>query len=138
MNIEQRVKNNKLIFDFLGPQYIDWTFENRTSWISARKNLKTRVYKAFDSLEDLKYHKSWDWLMSVVDKIESMGYNFCIASYGVEEKRYWCDINKSIDVKNSENVAVIDPIESNKKIKCVYLACLTFINYVNNSVIVEK
>jgi len=37
-------------------------------------------------LQDLQYHTSWDWLMPVVQKIESLGYVFTIqggkAEYG--------------------------------------------------------
>ena len=27
-------------------------------------------------LDQMKYHTSWDWLMPVIEKIETLGYNF--------------------------------------------------------------
>ena len=136
MDKELKIANAKLIYEFLGKEYIHHTFENRTSWISARKNLKSRVYKSFDSYKDLKYHKSWDWLMSVVDKIELMGYNVSIASYHPNKKLHWCDISKTINDQTNESISIVTPIESNKKIKCVYLACIEFIHYIKKSSVV--
>ncbi len=31
-------------------------------------------------VNDLKYHTSWDWLMTVVEKIEDMGYEIVITN----------------------------------------------------------
>jgi hypothetical protein len=70
MNKEEIIAGSKLIFDFLGKEYAHWTFENRTSWISARKDLSRNVYKSFTDYEDLKYHTSMDWIFPVVEKIQ--------------------------------------------------------------------
>ena len=131
MNKTEIIANNKLIFDFLGKEYIHWTHENRTSWISARTNLNNNVYKSFNNYEDLKYYESWGWIMSVIDKIEKLGYNTEIAAYHSNEKLHWCCIHETILDITNDTINIVEPIESNDKIECVYLACVKFIEYYN-------
>ena len=64
------MEDNKLIAEFMGLVYAppskrwdDWFTEDGT-----------RV--TFGSRIPLLYHTSWDWLMPVVDKIESLGYSY--------------------------------------------------------------
>lgn len=132
MNKDEIKSNGKLIMDFMGKKYIQWTYENRTSWISARKSLDCNVYKAFDGYSELKYHRSWSWLMGVVEKIEKLGYNIEIASYHPNKKLHWCCIHESIiDGFSNDVMNIVDPIESDNKIECVYDACIEFIKYYN-------
>ena len=57
-----------------------WYGEIAHQW--RREKLKINVGEAL--LEGhLLFHKSWDWLMPVIDKIESMGYIFNINNYSV-------------------------------------------------------
>lgn len=65
-------KNNKLIVEFLGKEYVSWTFEYRTQWLSARKTLDTNLYASFNDYADLLYNSSFDWLMPVVKKCFSL------------------------------------------------------------------
>jgi len=131
MNKEDIIINNKLIFDFMGKEYAHWTFENRTSWISARKNLKKNVYWSFDGYKDLKYHTSWSWLMSVLDKIEKLGFCTEIAAYHANEKLHWCAISVITNAELNDMHTIIPAIESDYKIECVYNACIKFIEWYN-------
>ena len=51
------MENNKLIAEFMDVDYVD-------------------VDTYLESNKELKYHKSWDWLDKVVEKIERLGYSF--------------------------------------------------------------
>ena len=83
------MKNNKLIAEFMGavgtPKY------NPTEWdvyITGCLDVDSDDENAqhFYTPDEMKYHTSWDWLMPVVQKIESLGYVFTIqgskAEYG--------------------------------------------------------
>ena len=71
--------------------------------------------------DDLHFHESWDWLMPVVEKIESLGYELIIA-----ESR--CKINHNTD-HSIEEVINIDIIGS--KIEATYQVVVEFINEYN-------
>lgn len=71
MKKEEIIEGNKLMAEFMGKEFVHWTFESRTSWLSGRYNLKG-YFTSFTSYEELPYLTSWDWLMSVLDKIERL------------------------------------------------------------------
>jgi len=131
MNKEEIKYGNKLIFDFLGKEYLHWTFGTWTYWISVRTDLNKSNYKSADGYIDLKYHKSWRYIMSVIDKIESLGYNTEIASYHPNEKLHWCCIHKTKNDITNVTINIVDPIESNSKIEAVWTACIKFIEWYN-------
>ena len=72
---------------------------------------------------ELKYHSSWDWLMAVVERIESLGY-------WVEVRTHQNGSRAAIGLYNYD----VPPI-ANKftllKISAVWLACLEFIKWYN-------
>lgn len=88
------IKENKLIAEFMGYQYVEvWYYgsDDETEW--QRKYVKWKDRVGMDSIgeyivnikkykwyrwEEVAYHSSWDWLMPVVEKIESLEYEFAI------------------------------------------------------------
>lgn len=65
----ETIESNKLIAEFMGVNII--TIDD------IRKNKNPYISSADGHLEDdLKYHSSWDWLMPVIEKIETLGYKF--------------------------------------------------------------
>ena len=71
------LENNKLIAKFMGGKQTDrgyfipyWCIVNMASIDLGRGKIS-------------KYHTSWDWLMPVVEKIESLGYNLHISKKGI-------------------------------------------------------
>lgn len=71
-----------------------------------------------------KYHKSWDWLMSVVEKIESLGFEVRIEGIS-------CKINRVLE-KDSPIVSwVCGDTKRKRKIKLVFRAIRTFIKWHN-------
>ena len=107
--------NNKLIAEFMGLKYKSGDFfiptRPKPRWVEG--------YVGGDwlSQDELKYHTSWDWLMPVVDKIESLGYVFTIqggkAEYGEMVSRTRCFI-------------------VNDKLSSTYQAVVEFIKEYNN------
>jgi hypothetical protein len=48
---------------------------------------KNKEYK----IEEAQYHSSWDWLMSVVDKIEDLGFRVYLSNHSCQVYRQYCD-----------------------------------------------
>lgn len=67
----------------------------------------------------LKYHSSWDWLMPVVEKINS-GNEYDVIIY-----RTTCHINDKIEL-------LIETTSKGKLIECVWQAVVEFIKYYNS------
>lgn len=86
----------------------------------------------------LNYHKDWNWLMPVVEKIENLPSRTLQGTYylGNEVKIYkaintnthYCEINL---VKESGYRIVSIQFNKESKIKSVYDACLEFIKWYN-------
>lgn len=66
----------------------------------------------------IRYHTSWDWLMPVVEKIESLGY-------GVTIYRKGCHIN---DI----GLFGVNGFNHKSKIEQTWLAVVEFIKWYNN------
>ena len=105
-------ENNKLIAVFNGD------IKTINDKVSFNKNC---------SVDDLQYHKDWNWLMEVVSKIESI---------------VWEDLNDtsfnvtigatSYCVIQDNNGGVIEIIgQGSTKIESVYKACVEFIKWHN-------
>ena len=69
------------------------------------------------------YSRFWDWLMPVVDKIESLGYEFSIAESRCEIKR------------NSDNKQVLNVDDWYIKKEATYNAVVEFIKTYNDDTI---
>ena len=112
------MENNKLIAEFMGykvvykPKIVNG--ENFFQYID--ENSK---YTYCISL--LRYNDQWDWLMSVVERIENFGYEFII----VESR---CYVKHNTD-HSIEELFHIETIGS--KIDTTYKAVLKFINNYN-------
>lgn len=71
------LSGNKLIADFMGYEYISYNNGNNPPYGWWKKNLPIRnpiIPKSTLGRKhiDLKYHCSWDWLMSVIQKIRKL------------------------------------------------------------------
>ena len=110
------LENNKLIAEFLG--YIDNGCSEDGFLIHPVTNYDVEI-------SGLKYHEDWNWLMQLVEKIESLGYN--IDTMKVDITKYqssqFCGIY--IDGKR------IYTNYCETKIEAVYNACVEFIKWYN-------
>lgn len=72
-------------------------------------------------INKLEYHSNWNWLMQVVEKIESLGNDVLITSNYIQ-----------IAYNQGEEFIVIE-LEGNIKIFSVYNACIKFIKWYNEN-----
>lgn len=130
-------ENNKLIAEFMGftkglvynekgKQY-DYTLPNGFELI---KEVETTIEsnwcevleeQDYCFIEDLKFNTSWDWLMPVVEKIESLGYSY---------DRINADV--FINTQEGENV-IPNPMDRNimTMLQKTYKAVVEFIKWYN-------
>ena len=75
---EGKMKSNKLIAEFMG--YKLMSCSRGKAW-DIGKSIPTKdhllpIQGMLHTGNELKFHKSWDWLMPVIEKIETLGYSF--------------------------------------------------------------
>ena len=104
------MKDNKLIAEFMGMTYGDPNDKSVMIQMTPQGNEVVPI-------ESMEYHTSWDWLMPVVEKIESLGYVFTIqggkAKYGEMISRTRCFIVE--DKLSSTYKAVVEFINEYNK-----------------------
>ena len=125
--MDNTTENNKLIAEFL-----DWEFDDLSETFET-PFLKLVEPQAFgdeqfsSKLQDfeLEFHSDWNWLMSVVEKIENLQDENNCAIYNVQIEQCFVEI---IINHTSETIVEVD---SNSKIEAVYKACVEFIKWYN-------
>lgn len=113
-NTMETQQNNKLIRDFIPELEVKFCDYNGEILINIKEL----------SINNLEFHKSWDWLMPVIEKIESLGYfvmiNKWTSVYEDEKRRTIGDLNFLINK------------EKGSKIENTYKAVVEFIKWYNN------
>ena len=118
------IENNKLIAEFMGVFDKILSTGNMHSWSDApfyytTEDTREKVIKNISKYS--KYNKDWNWLMEVVEKIESL--------------EHWTETLGGL-----QNICLIGSINSScesfkavaeTKIEAVYNACLEFIKWYN-------
>ena len=102
-------ETNKLIAEFMG-----WESFNQFSMIAPKSEGDCWAF------EDMKFHSDWNWLMEVVEKIESLDIYY----------------NEYIDYNSS--MFASGKIELSTKIEAVYNACVEFIKWYNKQTAEKK
>jgi hypothetical protein len=71
MNKDQIIENNKVIMKYMGiePKFIlgKYRWDDLPYFVTSNESKRKTINSV---AEYVKYHKSWDWLMPVVEKIE--------------------------------------------------------------------
>lgn len=102
------IENNKLLAEFLGAKQYDaeddFVYFDETDNIFSNDTI---------SLKSLKFNTDWNWLMQVVEKIESLDIYY----------------SKYIDYNSS--MFTSGKIELSTKIEAVYNACVEFVKWYN-------
>lgn len=79
-NIMNTLENNKLIAEFMGAYVGNPMEDGREVLCGVPAYYSKKGFTNTHLTEDLKYHKSWDWLIPVVEKIcaieDGEGYKF--------------------------------------------------------------
>lgn len=110
-------ENNKIIAEFLGWEKI--YPEGYVEYILP-KSLADPIYK-LDSRFILEFNTDWNWLMEVVEKIESLDFVFQIHH----------NVVNIFNGETKENGIYNETFQGKTKIKTVYNACVEFINFYN-------
>ena len=97
---EQILEGNKLIWNFMGKPDLGF--------------IPTHI----SDFKYLIYHSSWDWIMSVVEKIEASSGNFviCLNTCEINAGKFDCYL-----------------IEADSKIEAVWLSVVEFIKWHNEN-----
>lgn len=123
---KQQADKNKIICLFMGDREYVWK-THYPDWAELEAQLL--------DLEDVYFHSSWDWLMPVVEKIETLWNN----GFNVYIGPFECIIRRQRTSPDSELCQEVDIIHYtpaeytiNSKIEACYTAVLKFINWYNN------
>ena len=114
-------ENNKIIAKFMG-----FEIKNKINYVppSLPNCMKNAEHLKVDKSENLPFHNDWNWLMEVVEKIESILPDDSIIT--IEYK------NCFIPVLDDEEPFTIEG-GGKTKIEAVYNACLEFIKWYNEN-----
>jgi hypothetical protein len=122
------IDNNKLIAEFMG--YPKKQINKGIARLEENKYVWGQTYYYINGdwhAEDyLLFHLDWNWLMKVVDKIESFEDNNRCAKYNINIEQSFVEI---ID-KNTDDTIV--ETDADTKIEATYNAVIEFIKYYNN------
>lgn len=113
MKKEEIIEGNKLIAEFMGLK------------LNAREYPKTPYYELHTQfvayVDNLKYHLDWNWIMAVIEKIESLGYTSCIEQLMSNEYRVFFSQVNSGGTRHEH------------KLTCVWLEVVNFIKWRNET-----
>lgn len=119
------IDNNTLIAKFMVPDQIDNIRDhNRIVFKKPIDNQSTWF------LDELLYHKSWDWLMPVVEKIEDLDPNSRVThTYSVDITGNGTTISPNI--WGGDDRWMIRHNSRNRRLRNTYDAIIEFINWYN-------
>lgn len=126
---EQIIEGNKLLAEFMDYGYIPfnndqkfkagWWKKDTTEKVKLMEPHYTKMGKSnylCRNNNELRYYNEWNWIMEVVDKIESFGYRFKI-----DTKYVWCFFDN--DWKESRILY--------DKLTTVFEVCVAFVKWYN-------
>ena len=109
-------ENNKIIAEFMNLNLY------KSFWYKSNIATEKQICKE----NNLKFHSDWNWLMEVVEKIESIEYGI----YQVDILQEGCKILERCRLLIDNRVGKLE--SDTTKIESVYLACVEFIKWYNN------
>ena len=119
--MENYVKNNEILAQYLG-------YKESSETVQEFMDEPEKYGKYYERTkgvhEYLDFHKSWDWLMEVVDKLEREGHPVYISSNN-------CSIYWSTNAINNKEF-IVDQYGENK-MDAVYRAVVLFVKYLNSN-----
>ncbi len=81
-------ESNKLIAEFIGR-----CGKYNKSLYTFKGIDKTLVNDIWYNISEAKFHSSWDWLMPVIEKIETKGYIVNVSSYPSIERSVFANLH---------------------------------------------
>lgn len=124
VSVEEIAKGNNLIALFDGFEIAGTAGANPEKILAFYYPEEHPTNTGIVPAEDLKFHTSWDWLMSVVEKIEaeSGGGRYSVM---IKENRCWIELNT--------HFCVVPAQISDTKIKAVWKAVTEYITFKDRS-----
>ncbi len=134
-------EGDKLIAEFLG-----WwqDSDQPDTWFKKLEYSIAVAYSIHSNYphRDLPFHRSWEWIMSVVAQIEGMGISFSINTGDVDlnwmggENELYPYISKFHEIYISFDSALSkqDKPMADSKLDAVWKACVEFIKFVNENI----
>lgn len=119
MTREEILEYNKLCAEFLGYKYFPYPNVN-SGWRKEQGHLKLSEYYLARTTKDLKFYSDWNWIMRMVDSIETKGYDVFLNGL-------YCRITDS----GLTNFEIESDRVKNKK-QAVIQAIYEFLKYYNN------
>jgi hypothetical protein len=86
----ENLANNKLIAEFMGGVFVETNATLESNGYALRKDGSENSVFFYEF--DLPYDRSWDWLMPVVEKIESFEDDHRCCKYNVNIQQCWVEI----------------------------------------------
>lgn len=133
--------NNCLIVEFMGIKEIQSSYDSYGQqapiWYAGYLGYRTPAFSVPNkSIEHLlnenKFNNSWDWLMPVVEKIESLGFWTNISAHTSFDNKYKSFAIKRIKPKSDgEYVYNYEGDWNESKIEAVYQGVIEFIKWFN-------
>lgn len=115
MDKEEIIEGNKLITEFMGVKSVINSENKKVYWFENPE-------KGFLESQ-LKYDSSWDWLIPVVEKIESLNYSTAI------NYKFGIDLSYQIVICQGDYFEFIQ--QAKEKITAVYKGVIEFIKWYN-------
>lgn len=120
------IEGNELIAEFMGAKLIPKTLNEHCTIIQCSFDGDSPAYDGI-SLSNLLYHSSWDWLMPVLEKIETLKW-FDKQKFEITFLRKRKN-NKCTCLIYSTQVHFV--VDSDSKIEAVWLTVIEFIKWYN-------
>ena len=118
------IENNKIIAEFLSVKMHPCeTIENFKFLPIEERGLYNGYF-----IDELKYHEDWNWLMEVVEKIESLEIFDRMGRFNINTKNFDENYTSFITDKDEDFIQC----EGDTKIEAVYNAVVEFIKWYNN------
>ena len=107
---------------------IDLFMESKGEWVSYKDMHGGEVWGNY---KPYNYHSSWDCLMPVVEKIESLGYKTSIIKSMVDLNIMLIKDREDNHYREHSSFEIEHTLYGNTKIEAVYNACVDFILWYN-------
>lgn len=125
MEKQEIIESNELIAHFMGMKLTKgWAPKGSTPFVDWKVPEDSPLYSIAHTSESLYFHSSWDWLMPVVEKIESLGYHTTCS-------KTIFHISRNGSCKSKIPFPIIE-FESTKR-ENTYLAIVKFIKWYNTT-----
>lgn len=115
------LENNSTIAEFLDIEFDETGYINNPNSKHYKRNCSFITHRM--ELSELMFHSDWNWLMEVVEKIESLEFDFTIYT------------GSSVSIINTKDFPFEEvlSLSGSSKIEAVYNAVVSFIEWYNSA-----